>query len=111
MPAHADTLSLLPRGNARAQFIDDTRDFMSWNARILNAGPLAFFCEHVAVADAAGLYLDAHLPRARLRNLALDDLEIGSRFRNLRHFHWRDCDFCSCHVCLLLCLDQGAKDG
>jgi hypothetical protein len=33
VPADADALSLLPLGNAGAQFIDDARDFVSWNAR------------------------------------------------------------------------------
>ncbi len=31
------------------------------------------------MADAAGLSLDAHLSHTRVRNLALDDLEIPSR--------------------------------
>src|ERR1700726_3066784 len=55
--------------------------FMSWNAGILNAGPSAFFREHVTVADTTGLHLDAHVSYTRLRNLALDDLEICSRLR------------------------------
>ena len=39
VPADTDALSLLPRGNTGTQFIDDARDFVSWNAGILNAGP------------------------------------------------------------------------
>jgi hypothetical protein len=88
VPADADTLSLLPRGNPGAHFINDACDFVSRNARILNARPQAFFREHVTVANTTGLYLDAHLSWTRLRNLALDDLEISSRFGNLRNLHW-----------------------
>ena len=87
MPADADALPLLPVGHAGAQVIDNARDFVSWNAGILNAGPSAFFREHVTVAHTTGLYLDAHVSYAWLRNRALDDLEIASRLWNLRHFH------------------------
>ena len=79
VPADTDALSLLPLGNTGAHFIDDACHFMSWNAGILNAGPRAFFREHVTVANTTGLHLDPHLSCTRLRNLALDDLEICSR--------------------------------
>jgi hypothetical protein len=42
---------LFPHGNAGTQFIDDARDFVSWNAGILYSGPSAFFREHVTVAN------------------------------------------------------------
>src|SRR5262245_12862364 len=61
---------------------------MSGNTRILNSGPRAFFREHVTVANATGLHLDPHLSYTRLRNLALDDLEICSGLRDLCHLHW-----------------------
>jgi hypothetical protein len=97
VPTDADTLPLYPPSNARAYLIDTANDFVSGNAWILNAGQRAFFRQHVAVADAAGLHLDAHLTRAGVRNLALDYLEICPRRRNLRHLHQRYCDFCRCH--------------
>src|SRR5262249_42709661 len=87
VPAHAHALPLPPRGDTGAQLINDARDFVSRNAGILNAGPLAFLREHVAAAHATGLHLDAHFPCTRLWNLALDDLEIGSRLGNLRRLH------------------------
>src|SRR5713101_6411481 len=62
MPADADTLSLLPSGDLGAQFIDDACDFVPRNPRILNSRPEAFFYKYVAVANSAGLYLDAYLP-------------------------------------------------
>src|SRR6266404_2724841 len=70
---------------------------MSRDTGILNAWQAAFFREHVAVANPTGLHFDAHLSYARLRNLALDDLEICSRTGNLRHLHRRRCKFCSWH--------------
>ena len=65
VPADADTLPLLPLGNTGTHFIDDARDFVSWNAGILNSGPIAFFREQVTVADTTGLHLDAHLSYTR----------------------------------------------
>src|SRR5262244_4167750 len=74
---------------------------MSWNAGILNPGPKTFFREHVAVADATGLYSNSHLACARVGNLALDNLKIRSGFRDLSHFHCRQfrfrCYFQRCH--------------
>src|SRR5215216_5004775 len=97
VPADADALPLCPSGNTRAHLIYTADDFVSRDAWVLNAGQRAFFREHVAVADAAGLHLDEHVPDTRLRDLALDDLEICPRRRNLRHLHRRYCDFCRCH--------------
>jgi hypothetical protein len=96
MPANADALPLLPRGNSSAHFIDDAGDFVPWNAGILNSRPGAFFRENVTVADTTGLHLDPHVSCVRHRNLALYDLEIRSGSGNLRHFHCCYCD-CRCH--------------
>jgi hypothetical protein len=52
---------------------------MSGNSRILNARAHPFLRQHVAVADAAGLYFDAYLSVSRLRDLPFHDLEIPSR--------------------------------
>jgi hypothetical protein len=51
------------------------------------------------VANAAGLHPDQDLSSSWRRNLALDNLEIRARFRNLRRFHRFDCglDKC-CHI-------------
>ena len=70
---------------------------MSGNAGILDSRPQALFDEQIAVANATGLYLDAHLAWPGVRNLAFDDLESGSGFRNLRHPHCCYCNRCSCH--------------
>jgi hypothetical protein len=88
MPPNTDALTILPSRNAGTDFVDDARYLVSWNTRVLNSRPRAFFCENVTAADATGLYLDPHVSRARLRHLSVNDLEICSRFRNLRRLHW-----------------------
>src|SRR6267378_1542078 len=40
---------------------------------------------------------DEPMSCTRLRNLAVNNLEISSRLRNLRHLHWCYCDSCRCH--------------
>jgi hypothetical protein len=97
VPADADALSDCPLGNTGAHFIDDARDFVSWNAGILNSGPQAVFREHIAVADTTGLHLDADLSCIGGGNLTFDDLEICSRFGDLRRLHRRCRDFCRIH--------------
>ena len=87
MPTDADPLPLLPRGNIFTDFIDDARHFVSGNAGILNSGPQSLFREYVAVANATGLHLDAHMPCSWFGNCALDDLEVSSGAGNLRDFH------------------------
>jgi hypothetical protein len=77
MPTDAYTLPLLPRGNTFAQFIDNARNFMSWNTGKLNSGSQSLFREHVTVANATGLHLDPHVSCTQFRDLAFDDLEIA----------------------------------
>jgi hypothetical protein len=87
VPANTDALPPLPLGNAGTHFVDDAHDLVSWNAGILDSGPISFHGQHVTVANTTRLDLDPHVPRTRRRNLALDDLETCSRFRNLGYFH------------------------
>jgi hypothetical protein len=61
VPSDADPLARLPVGDIGANGVDAAGDFVPRNAGILNAGPIAFFHERVAVADAAGFDLNAHL--------------------------------------------------
>jgi hypothetical protein len=44
VPAYSHALFPLPLGNTRAKFIDPTRNLVPWDARILDAGPLALGC-------------------------------------------------------------------
>jgi hypothetical protein len=98
VPANADALPPFARRNTRTYFIYDARDLMAWDAGVLNPWPRAFFRERVTVANTTGLHLDADLSGTRIRNLALDDLEIASRASNLCRLHRCYPDFCSCHI-------------
>src|SRR5205823_11557449 len=44
----------------------------------------AFFCQRIAMTEPAGLHFDADLPRSRLRDLSLDQLQ---RPAGLAHLH------------------------
>jgi hypothetical protein len=87
VPANTHALSRLPLGNSRTEFVDDARDFVTWNTGILNPGPRAIFGQRVTVTNTARLHLDAHLPRTRSRNLSFHNLEIRSGTGNLRGLH------------------------
>ena len=71
-----------------------TTPAISWpgHARILDARPMAFLREHVAVTDAARLHAYANFPRARLRHLTFNQLNRPARPRHLRCFHCRHDD-------------------
>src|SRR5215472_1307280 len=100
VPTDTYALSLLPLRDVRTHFIEDAHHLMSGDAWILKSRPQPFLHEHVTVAYATGLYLNAHLPCARCGNRAFDYLEIRSRLRHLRYLHRCYCD-CRCHKCLL----------
>ena len=91
VPADSYALAFFPRGDAGAELVDDAGDFVAGDARVLDSGPLAFFGEDVAVADAAGLHLDEDMSGGGRGNLALDDLEFRSGAGDLCGFH-------SCHA-------------
>src|SRR5580704_11327271 len=87
VPAYADAHALFPIRHVRPDSVDDTHHLVAWNARILYAGNCADHGEHVAMADAAGLHLDAHLARLRLGDVTLDDFEAGIGLGDLNGFH------------------------
>ncbi len=62
-------------------------DFMSGNTWILNAGPLAFFGERVAMAHSARVNLDPHFTRTGHGNIPFHHLEVRSRRRDLHRSH------------------------
>ena len=92
MPAHADALAGLPLRDSVADGIDAAGNFVSGNARVLDSGPVAFFYERVAVADAAGFNLDADLAASGLGNIAFDEFKISAGLADLDGFHARHCD-------------------
>ena len=64
-----------PRGHR----IDYAGDLVTGHDRVAYAREVAFSGIRVAMADAAGLDLDAHLPWSGLGNVALDQLERSVR--------------------------------
>jgi hypothetical protein len=87
MPPNADTLAGLPQRDAGGDFVDAAGDFVSRHARILQAGPDAFFDQSVAMADAARFNFDADLAGAGLGNGAVDHFQISVGLADLDGFH------------------------
>jgi hypothetical protein len=72
VPANADALANGPSVDAPAGGIDEANDLVARHARIMDVREQAFLRYAVAVADAAGLYLDPHLVGRGFRNVAFD---------------------------------------
>src|SRR5439155_9957977 len=83
-PSDADALPGLPPRHLGSNGIDHAGDLMARHAWIGNARPVAFFCQRIAMTEPAGLHFDADLPRSRLRDLSLDQLQ---RPAGLAHLH------------------------
>src|SRR5260370_36414989 len=79
VPADADTLAVFPAGDAGTNVVDHAGDFVPGGAVILTTGPVSFFYEAVAVADATGLHANADVAGGRLRDVALLNFKIGAR--------------------------------
>src|SRR5882762_5565492 len=89
VPSDADALAGLPVRYVGADGVDAAGDLVSGNARILDAGPIAFLYERVAVADAAGLDFDPDLVAGGIGNVSLDEFEITAGLADLDSFHFR----------------------
>ena len=89
VPSDADALAGFPVGNFRADSVDAAGDFVSGNAWILEAGPMAFLNEDVAVADAAGFDFDPDLAAGGIGNVSFDEFEIAVGFADLDSLHSR----------------------
>src|SRR5262245_52699953 len=88
VPTDPDPLARLPKRNIGTDRVDSSRDFMSWHPWIFESGgPVTFFDEHIAVADAAGFHLDANLVMLWLGDGALADFKVSPRLRDLHDFH------------------------
>jgi hypothetical protein len=87
VPAHADPSTFRPLRHACARFVDHAGDFVAWRPRVHEAWPAAFLREGIAVADSARLHANPHVPRPRLRDVPLDDLEVRACLGQLRRFH------------------------
>ena len=87
MPTDTDALTHRPARDTGTERVDDTGDFMTGNARILDARPQAFLGHGVAVADAAGLNLYPCRTGAGLRNIAFDNFKGSLGASNLSDAH------------------------
>lgn len=87
VPADADALALFPVVDAVAERIDHADDFVSRDTRVLDRHH-AFLDNRIAVADPAGLHLDAYRAATGFRNVALDELERTSRLSYLDRAHF-----------------------
>src|SRR6202041_3958526 len=87
VPAHADPHTHLPVRHVRPHGVDDAHHLVARHARVLNAGECADDGEHIAVADAARLHLDPHLPRLRIGYVPLDDFEVSVGLGYLNCLH------------------------
>src|SRR5271154_52887 len=83
MPAETNTLAGLDERNVETYGVDDSGDFVAWDAGISNPRKETFLRDHIAVADAASLDADAHMAGAGLGKFLLDDFEGGIRGRYL----------------------------
>jgi hypothetical protein len=87
VPSDSGALAGFPVGNVSTDGVDAAGDFVAGNAWILNAGPMAFLYEDVAVADAAGFDFNPDLAAGGLGNVPFDEFEIAAGFVDLDSLH------------------------
>jgi hypothetical protein len=87
MPTDADALPWLPLNSIRAHGIDASRDFVTRNTWILKSGPLSFFDQGIAMADATRLHLDANLAARGLRDRTFNKFKVSTGLADLNGFH------------------------
>src|SRR5207244_13635540 len=68
MPTYPHALPFSPCSDVVADYIDASRNFMTWHTRILEPGPETFLHKGVAMANAACFNFHAYLSSVRLRN-------------------------------------------
>jgi len=89
VPSDARALAGFPVSDVGAYSVDATGDFVSGNTWILEAGPMAFLYERVAVTDTAGLDFDPDLLAGGFGNVSFDEFEITAGLADLDSFHFR----------------------
>jgi hypothetical protein len=80
-------LAFFPAGNAGADIVDDSGNFMAGRARVLNPGHEAVFHDVIAETDTTGGNLDANLSLAGRGDFAFREFEVGTRFRDYGNSH------------------------
>jgi hypothetical protein len=88
MPSDSDTLTFRPLCDVAPDRIDPARNFMTWDARVLQSRPYAIFNEDIAMTNPTGFNFHANLSWARLGNVAFRQLEIAARLAYLRRLHF-----------------------
>jgi hypothetical protein len=87
MPAHADSLALLPLLHVCAHGVNAASHLVAGNTRKCQAGPDALLDYNVTVTNATGFDFDPDFAAARRRDLPLHQLKISMSFADLRNFH------------------------
>src|SRR5262249_15106120 len=87
VPADADALPRSPFRDSLSDGVDRSGHLVTRHARVGNARKEPFLDDRIAMADSAGLDLDANVARPRIRDRSLDDLERLFRRRDLCNAH------------------------
>jgi hypothetical protein len=94
MPPYPDALAFFPGNHPRTDCIDHSRHLMARNAWIVESWPMAFFDEHVTMANPTGLDFHADGIGLGFRQRPVGDLEGASWGGDLHGCH-------DCHQSLL----------
>src|SRR5579863_684103 len=89
MPSDADPIADLPSRHARADRIDDARDFMTGHARIFDTGKETLLDDRIAMTNPAGLNLETNFSGIGSRDVALHDFDRTIRANDLCSSHLR----------------------
>src|ERR1019366_811136 len=87
VPSDSHAMAGFPVGDVGADGVDAPGNFVAGNAWILNAGPMAFLYECVAVADAAGFDFNSDLIAGGFGDGSFYELEITAGFADLDSLH------------------------
>jgi hypothetical protein len=110
MPTDSNALAALPVRDIGADGVDAAGDFVSRNARILDAGPMAFFHHGIAMANAAGFDFDADLVADGIGDGSFYEFEIASGFGYLDCFHLRSSGMLDVKACSASDEMRGGED-
>ena len=110
MPANSDTLAGLPSYDTLTNSIHDSDDFMSRNARVLNAWNNPLLCKRITVTNSTSLHLDSYRSRTWLREFTFHNLKWSVRLRDLNCAHcWHNSSVVVLERCQTNPLDPGAQ--
>ena len=87
MPTHAHPLPRFPLRHTGAHTIHQAHYFMAWYTRILQARPMTFLHQRIAVANPTRLNFNPHPAGRRLRNFTFNDFKRTARTGDLRGAH------------------------